>query len=74
MNIRVKTLGKLPSVEIYSILILKVQNKRSSDIFYNISIIWFSIEIQKNSKKNLMLFKECFSVKDNFPPTLLCNF
>ena len=39
MNIRVKTLGKLPSVEIYSILILKVQNKRSSDIFYNISII-----------------------------------
>ena len=39
MNIRVKTLGKLSSVEIYSILILKVQNKRSSDIFYNISII-----------------------------------
>ena len=38
MNIRVKTLGKLPSVEVYSILILKVQNKRSSDIFYNISI------------------------------------
>ena len=39
MNIRVKTLGKLPSVEIYSILILQVRNKRSSDIFYNISII-----------------------------------